>query len=411
MSELDTMTPRDASGADQVPHQRLEQCPSCGSHHLKIFHELREVPANSCLLFDDVAQALDCPKSNIALAYCGECDFIFNADFDQRQIEYSGRYEETQGFSPTFSKFHRQLAADMIERHDLQGREVMEIGCGKGEFLVLLSQLGENRGIGVDPSALPGRLEGVEGAERVTLIPEYFTPEHCQSEPDFLCCKMTLEHITDTGDFISTVRDGLTVEKGTVVFFQVPEAHRILAECAFEDIYHEHCSYFTPYSLTRLFQSCGFRVTRIAQEYDDQYLTIEAVAEDTSAAQPEFADRGDLAVLVDSFPARLAEKQAYWRSMVEAANAKGERVVLWGSGSKAVSFLTTLGVSALVDCVTDINPNRHGYYMPGTGHQIVAPAALGEIKPGLVIAMNRIYREEIQADLDRLGVSCQLECL
>ena len=49
--------------------------------------------------------------------------------------------------------------------------------------------------------------------------------------------------------------------------------------------------------------------------------------------------------------------------------------------------------------------------MPGTGHQIVAPAALGEIKPGLVIAMNRIYREEIQADLDRLGVSCQLECL
>src|SRR5690606_15570530 len=133
--------------------------------------------------------------------------------------------------------------------------EVMEVGCGKGEFLVLLSQLGGNRGVGVDPSALPERLVGIVGAERVTLIPEYFKPEHCKTEPDFLCCKMTLEHIIDTSSFISTIRNGLSVAKGTVVFFQVPEAHRILAECAFEDIYHEHCSYFTDYSLTRLFES------------------------------------------------------------------------------------------------------------------------------------------------------------
>jgi len=411
MSNLNTMTPRDEVAAERASPQRLEKCPSCGSHDLKVFHEVRNVPANSCLLFDSKEEALGCPKSNIALSYCGECDFIFNADFDQRQIEYSGRYEETQGFSPTFSKFHRQLAADIIERHGLHGREVMEIGCGKGEFLVLLSQLGENRGIGVDPSALPGRLEGVEGAERVTLIPEYFTPEHCQSEPDFLCCKMTLEHITDTGDFISTVRGGLTVEKGTVVFFQVPEAYRILEDCAFEDIYHEHCSYFTPYSLTRLFQTCGFRVTRIAQEYGDQYLTIEAVAEDTSIPQGDFTERGNMASLVDSFPERMAQKQADWAAMVEEAHAKSERVVLWGSGSKAVSFLTTLGVSDLLDCVTDINPNRQDYFMPGTGHKIVAPAELGEIQPGLVIAMNRIYRDEIQADLDRLGVTCRLECL
>jgi hypothetical protein len=61
--------------------------------------------------------------------------------------------------------------------------------------------------------------------------------------------------------------------------------------------------------------------------------------------------------------------------------------------------------------VTDINPNRQGYFMPGTGHEIVPPSALAEIKPDLVIAMNRIYREEIQAELDRLGVDCRLECL
>lgn len=392
-------------------HKRMETCPGCGSRELDIFHEARGVPANSCLLFDDKAQATDCPKGNIALAYCGACDFVFNADFDARQMEYSARYEETQGFSPTFSRFHRQLAADMIERHGLHGREVMEIGCGKGEFLVLLSQLGQNRGVGIDPSALPGRLAGVEGAERVTLIPEYFKPEHCHTQPDFLACKMTLEHISDTAEFVTTVRQGLRVDKGTVVFFQVPEAHRILKECAFEDIYHEHCSYFTPFSLTRLFEECGFRVTRIAQEYDDQYLTIEAVAGDIPASQHSDVRRGDLASLVASFPQRMAQQQDYWRSMVQQASQQGQRVVLWGSGSKAVSFLTTLGVSAAIDGVTDINPNRHGYFMPGTGHEILPPSELAEIKPGLVIAMNRIYRAEIQADLDRMGLDCTLKCL
>ncbi len=411
MSDSESIVAPSPGTDDLVESAWLHSCPSCGSRDLELFYEVRDIPANSCLLFDDRQQAIDCPKSNIGLTYCRECDFVFNAEFDARQMEYSGRYEETQGFSQTFSRFHRQLAAEMIERHDLHEREVMEVGCGKGEFLVLLSQMGENRGVGVDPSAIPERLAGIDGAERVTLIPEYFLPEHCRTEPDFLCCKMTLEHISDTAQFISTIRKGLTAAKGTVVFFQVPEAHRILSECAFEDIYHEHCSYFTGYSLGRLFQSCGFRVTRTAQEYDDQYLTIEAVADDSAQSVSELPDRGNMAALVSSFPQRLAEKREYWRTMIREAKERGQRVVLWGSGSKAVSLLTTMGVSELVDCVTDINPNRQGYFMPGTGHEIVSPSALAEIKPDLVIAMNRIYRDEIQTELDGLGITCLLECL
>lgn len=398
----------DASETTELPRSR---CPSCHSQRLERFYSVQNVPANSCLLFDSPQEAIDCPKGNIGLTYCRDCDFVFNADFDMRQMEYSGRYEETQGFSQVFSRFHTQLASDMIERHDLHDCEVMEVGCGKGEFLVLLSQLGGNRGVGVDPSALPERLEGVEGAERVTLIPEYFEPEHCETEPDFLCCKMTLEHIIDTSTFISTIRNGLSVAKGTVVFFQVPEAHRILAECAFEDIYHEHCSYFTDYSLSRLFESCGFTVTRTAHEYGDQYLTIEAVAADGPIAADKDADRGGLAALVDSFPQRVKEVQDRWRSLVAEANTQGQKVVLWGSGSKAVSFLTTLGIGDQVECVTDVNPNRHNYFMPGTGHKIVPPSELAAIRPDLVIAMNRIYRDEIQAELDRTGVDCRLECL
>lgn len=385
-------------------------CPSCGSGNTELFHRVENVPTNSCILFETREEALNCRRGEVALRFCSGCGFIFNAGFDADLTEYSGRYEETQGFSPTFSRFHRNLAAELIERHDLRGREIMEIGCGKGEFLVLLSQLGENRGVGVDPSAIPERLAGVAGAERVRLVPEYFEPAHCSVEPDFLCCKMTLEHIPDTADFISTIRAGLTEAGGTVVFFQVPETRRILEQCAFEDIYHEHCSYFTEPSLRRLFERCGFTVTRTAIEYDDQYLTIEAVPSVLKAGSDDDTLPG-ITELVRTFPARVAGHMEHWRGVVQHAAAAGRRVVLWGSGSKAVSFLTSLGIADEVTCVTDINPNRHNHFMPGTGHLIVPPDDLAGLNPGLIIVMNRIYKEEIEDYVKTLGLSCDIKCL
>lgn len=389
-------------------------CPTCGSSETELFHEVHNVPTNSCILFDSRADAINCSRGEIALRFCHDCGFIYNASFRQDLTEYSGRYEETQGFSPTFSRFHRNLAAEMIERHGLRGKDVMEIGCGKGEFLVLLSQLGENRGVGVDPSALPERLVGVEGAERVKLVPEYFVPQHCEEQPDFLCCKMTLEHITATNDFISTIRAGLDEDKRTIVFFQVPETLRIIKNCAFEDIYHEHCSYFTASSLEHLFKRNSFDVTRTAIEYDDQYLTLEAVPTSDPSLAPahtKAADLTELAELVRTFPERLAVHKQRWHETVKQAKSAGQTVVLWGSGSKAVSFLTSLGIADMVDFVTDINPNRHNHFMPGTGHLIVAPSQLAQIEPGLIIVMNRIYEDEIKQSLAEIGVECRIECL
>lgn len=413
MNLIDSKTLR---GAALSPANATEgfACPTCGCGDTELFHEVHNVPTNSCILFETRSDAINCSRGAIALRFCHNCGFIYNASFRQDLTEYSGRYEETQGFSPTFSRFHRNLAAEMVERHDLRGKDVMEIGCGKGEFLVLLSQLGENRGVGVDPSALPERLLGVEGAERVKLISEYFEPRHCGQQPDFLCCKMTLEHIPATSDFIATIRAGLGDDKKTVVFFQVPETRRIIRHCAFEDIYHEHCSYFTASSLEYLFRQTGFEVTRTAIEYDDQYLTLEALPADKAETHRTMAqadDLAELAELVRTFPDRLAAHKQRWLDTVEQAKSSGQTVVLWGSGSKAVSFLTSLGIAEMVDFVTDINPNRHNHFMPGTGHLIVSPSRLAEIEPGLVIVMNRIYEAEIKQSLADMGVECRVECL
>jgi hypothetical protein len=182
---------------------------------------------------------------------------------------------------------------------------------------------------------------------------------------------------------------------------------------AFEDVYYEHCAYFTAGSLARLFRRAGFEILDIEYEYDDQYLTIEAAPADgaTPAALDLEDDLVAVTSAVDDFEQGCAKVIGQWRARLEKARAEGETVVLWGSGSKAVSFLTAVDPGRQVQYVTDINPHRHGHFMPKSGQRIVPPSHLAEIRPNLVIAMNRIYAEEIRKDLDAMGVFCALAAL
>jgi hypothetical protein len=220
---------------------------------------------------------------------------------------------------------------------------------------------------------------------------------------------MTLEHITNTADFVHASRSVLRPNAHAQVFFQVPESLRILRDCAFEDVYYEHCSYFTSGSLARLFRAQGFDVTRLDIAYGGQYLTIEGERSEAtpSGPLPQEESAAELGAYVRTYAARFAEKTTQWRDLVRARAAEGP-VVLWGSGSKAVSFLRAVHVAGAIEHVVDINPYRQGHFMPGTGQVIVAPQALQQIAPRTVIAMNAIYRAEIQRDLDRLGIVTEL---
>lgn len=382
------------------------ECPSCQNGRLEEFYEVKDAPVNSCLLLTTREQARSFPRGQIRLGFCGRCGFISNMAHDDRMTEYSGRYEETQGFSPTFGAFHERLATRLIERYDLRDKEILEIGCGKGEFLALVCRLGGNRGVGFDPGFVEARLDSRE-AGGIRVVRDFYSEKYADGKADFVCCKMTLEHIHATGEFVGTVRRGIGNRPGTIVFFQVPESTRILRECAFEDIYYEHCSYFSPGSLERLFGRSGFEILDVGTEYGDQYLTIEARvgAEDRSNADLRWDDLAELRGYVATFGQRCRQKLAGWRTRLEELKAEGRRVALWGSGSKGVSFLTTLGVDEEVACVVDINPYRQGHYMSGSGHPIVGPGDLERIRPDVVIVMNGIYRREIAQDLAARGLS------
>jgi 2-polyprenyl-3-methyl-5-hydroxy-6-metoxy-1,4-benzoquinol methylase len=389
----------------------LPRCPCCEASHLEIFHEVDQVPTNSCILLPTKAEALAYPRGDIRLGFCPACGFISNTAFDPALTEYSGRYEETQGFSPTFNAFHEQLARTLVQRHGLQGKDIIEIGCGKGEFLSLLCELGENRGLGFDPGYSEERGKQLS-ANHFEVVRDFFSERYTDRQADFVCCKMTLEHIRTPQAFMRTAIQVARHPDGTV-FIQVPESLRIVRDCAFEDIYYEHCSYFTAGSLSRLFESLGFEVVNTEVTYGEQYLTVEArpARQRGNAACRTQADMDELTRLVAAFPARFAERTAEWSQRLGDWKARDLNVVIWGSGSKGVSFLTTVPHTDVVSHAVDINPYRRGYHMAGTGQPIVSPDELPALKPDVVIVMNRVYVPEIRGTLGSLGLDPEIHAL
>ena len=376
-----------------------------------MFHEQRGIPVHSCRLVGTRAEAVEFPTGSLRLALCGTCGFIANLDYEKELQSYFVAYEETQGFSPRFREFMRDLARRWIDRYDLRGKRVLEIGCGKGEFLATMCELGVGSGVGVDPAIVPERVSS-PAADRLTFVRDLYDERYAHLTGDAIICRHTLEHIDDVAAFMRIIRGSLADDSQTVILFELPDALRVLRECAFWDVYYEHCSYFTPGALAQLFRSSGFDVLDVELDYDDQYILLEARVGEPSGDRLPLEERPeDVAAAVSHFVRELDAVQQRWRRELDAVRAAGGRTLLWGNGSKAVSFLTTLSVGDEVSHVVDINPYKHGKFIAGTGHEIVPPEAVRELRPDLVIAMNPIYLDEIGRDLERLGVTTRLEAV
>ncbi|NET37982.1 MAG: methyltransferase domain-containing protein [Cyanothece sp. SIO1E1] len=395
-------------------------CPNCGHQGLSPFYEVRNVPVHSCLMLPTQQEALDFPCGDVVLGFCDNCGFITNTVFDAKWSAYAPNYEDQQSFSPTFNQFALDLANHLIKKFDLHDKDVVEIGCSKGDFLLLLCELGNNRGVGIDPSVIPGRVES-EAAERVTFIQDYYSEQHAKYVGDFICCRHTLEHIQPTAKFIDTVRRSIDSKQdydggknpNVPVFLEIPDTVRVLKDAAFEDIYYEHCSYFTPGSLARLFRSHNFKVDDLYLEYGDQYLLIEAqsVTKPSAKIHPLEETVKQTAEYVESFKTKINQKLGWWRQRLEQWQQAGEKVVVWGSGSKCVAFLTTLNTIDKIQYVVDINPHRHDKFIPGVGKEIKSPKFLQAYQPDRVVVMNAIYRGEIQKMLDEMDVKAELIAL
>ncbi|MEM9341203.1 MAG: class I SAM-dependent methyltransferase [Bacteroidota bacterium] len=381
-----------------------QMCTACGSTNVMEVVAIENVPAHCNVLWDDRASAINCPKGDIQLNFCNDCGHLYNQVFDEQLMSYDQEYENTLDFSPSFRKYASKLVDRLTTTYDLYGKDIIEVGCGKGDFLKMISSQGNNRGYGFDKSYDPS-IEN-EKPEQVEFIEDFYSEKYAAYPSDLIVSRHVLEHIEYPKPFVSNIKNiAANNGKAKVFYFEVPNILYTLRDFGIWDLIYEHCSYFSATSLTTLFESIGLHVLNVSEGYSGQFLSVEASTVRQPKSHQPYIDIHSISEWVQKFATRFNQKITDWSNKLKQFDAENKKVVVWGGGSKGVSFLNFLKTEGVIDYIVDINPRKEGKYVAGTGQEYIQPNRLKEVRPDVVIVMNPIYKDEIEQSLHEMGLS------
>lgn len=387
---------------------KISACPICASANLESIMQIPQLPILSNVLWDRREDALAAPLGDVHLAFCMTCGHVFNQAFNPAALDYHVPYENSLHFSPHFQKYATSLARHLVDQYDLHGKSIVEIGSGKGDFLRLVCEYGGNVGTGFDPSYEPAP---EDAHPAVTLIRDIYSERYATYQADLIISRHVLEHLYQPAEFAASLRRAIGDRPGAVVFIEVPNFAYMLRDTAIWDIIYEHFSYFSPQSLSELFTRSGFTILSLGDAYAGQFLYIEAqsgAARGTRSPAPEIPPLSTLWNEAVRFAARGQAKRMLWNEQLSRMRDAGQRVVIWGAGSKGITFLNMLDACEEIDYIVDLNPRKWNRFVTGSGQRIVAPEFIQTYRPDTIIVMNPIYQHEIHALVNQLGLKAEL---
>jgi hypothetical protein len=374
---------------------RLGACPLCGGAAAEPFLVRARVPVAQNQPAGSAEAARAVTRGRLEMVACPGCGFVFNRAFDASLLRYGPGYDNTQALSPRFAAHLDALARHLVERRGVRGARIVEIGCGRGDFLRRLVTWpgADNTGLGLDP-AYDGPDAALEG--RLRFARRYFGEDADDARADVIVCRHVIEHLPDPLGFLGALRAMLAANPRARVFIETPCVAWTLRRRVLWDFFYEHCSLFTAASLARAFAQAGFALRAVRHVFAGQYLWLEATPTG-EAARVENA--GEVVALAAVCGAAERAAREGWPARLAALRARGP-VAAWGAGAKGVTFAALADPDATSGLVlADINPAKQGHFVPGTGHPILPPETLAARGVRRVLLMNPAYRAEVAARL------------
>jgi len=363
------------------------------------------VPAHAVRLHRTREAALAEPVGDLELFACQTCAFVFNASYDETLHSYDEQYESTQSYSDTFNAFNRELAQSILDNTTASG-PIVEIGCGNGELLGLLIELGAGQVVGFDP-AFSSDQAAFPQTDEARIHATNFDPRILDQPPAAIISKMTLEHVADPHKFLVDIAGSIPAGHGTKIFIQVPNCAYIFTEGLIGDLLYEHCNYFTAGSLRRAFAKASIEACEIKTGYGGQYLLATGTLSQSAKVDSDIATAEELEPFL-AFSRDVAANAVLWTRWIEDLKADGRSLAFWGGASKAVGFLSITGTSGQFDYAIDINPRKAGTYLPGTPIITVTPGTAAQSPITDILVCNPIYMDEIAQMCREQGIAAAL---
>jgi len=323
--------------------------------------------------FPDVA-ALACETGvDLEVCQCAGCGLV---QLNNEPVPYYREVIRAAAVSEVIKDFKTRQFAYFLRKHSLHGRKILEIGCGRGEFLSLLSPF-DVKAYGMEYSESAVAECAINGLDVSRGYPDRGTGTLANGPFDAFLLLMFLEHMPEPNMALRTIYDNLA--DNAVGLVEVPNFDMVLRNKLFSEFIGDHLLYFTKETLQTTLQLNGFDVMEYDEVRDDYVISV-VVKKRNRLDISHFHDyQVKIKTDIDAYLNRFAAK----------------RVAVWGAGHQALAIIALTGIAGRIRYVVDSAPFKQGKYTPATHLPIVAPETLHSDPVDAVIVMAASYSDEV----------------
>ncbi|MBF0454389.1 MAG: methyltransferase domain-containing protein [Magnetococcales bacterium] len=353
--------------------ERVSRCRVCGGLFFsQPLLQLHNMP-NAAQFMPDASTLSQDVGTDLRVCHCSACGLI---QLDTLPVAYYREVVRAAAYSPEMGDYRLAQFTGFAKRFGLIGQKVLEVGCGRGEYLTLLNQSG------MEAHGLEYGAESVSHCQSIQQrVCQGFieTADHQLASAPFQAFFILnfLEHLPQPHETLRGVANNLS--EGAVGLVEVPNFDMILRNRLFSEFINDHLFYFNRESLSQLLALSGFEVVECTETWHD-YILSATVRKRAPA---------DLSALVD-FQAKIDREIHHYLDTL-----KGQRVAIWGAGHQALAVISLLGLQSRVDYVVDSAPFKQGKFTPASHLPIVPPAHLKTDPVDGVLVMAASYSDEV----------------
>lgn len=371
-------------------------CPVCDSKNLSVIYQKNRMPIYNLEKHYNRRDAINAKAGAVKFCLCHNCIFVFNSSFDPSLINYSIEYESSRSYSKYFRNYLNKVCTDLNNVFEVNGKTIVEVGCGDGAFLQTLQKKYKFSGYGFDPSINQNKINGDN--QNITFINDYYN-SYLNYAPDIVVIRHVIEHVHNPKKFFESVLPK------TSIYIEVPAWEWIIDNNQINVFSYEHCSYYSKYSIEYALSLYNFSAKKISFTFKNEYLQFFGVH-----------TRMNVGMKTRPCKELLKKSYAFQRKILVLSiklkkalkNIMGNSV-LWGAAGKGTTLLNMLDISyKQIEYVIDSNPARSNTYIPLTGQQVVNPDFLKSLKPKYILITNFNYYPEIKSKIEKLNLSSRI---